>query len=500
MTQSRFPHAIFFVFGLLVTLIGVSATRAQEQDVQLKANILKFIDASRTSNLAELRSVTTQAFKQADLPRYAILAKLGSVSDVNLGEIESLLSNLTVVSVDAEHEHGSSSWTFSIDVSKRILAAQLEHAEVLGPAKVISGSARHHHSWGGSRRPVVLDCDQAPAACNKDPRLVEFFYATDRSVTITNNIASLDPSAPRSGKLTYGVAAVHIPEDHEPGRIELPSEWHFISFEFKSPLDEKKHFSIRRLAATSLDDWKQLLKLQVEATNKTALIFVHGFNTGFEEALYRNAQIMWDLQYQGVSVLFSWSSKGKVQDYLYDQDSADIAQPEFIDLLGQLHDSGIERVDIIAHSMGNRVVLPALDQIASVSSPIKIRQLIMAAPDVARDKFMIQLPLAQKVVEGSTLYASSTDKALIASTHLADFPRAGMIPAAGPVILPNLDTIDVTAVGDEIFGLNHSVFATNRAVMDDLKLLIINEMKLPRLSQVRRFPDPPQQPTYWKYK
>ena len=75
MTQSRFPHAIFFVFGLLVTLIGVSATRAQEQDVQLKANILKFIDASRTSNLAELRSVTTQAFKQADLPRYAILAK-----------------------------------------------------------------------------------------------------------------------------------------------------------------------------------------------------------------------------------------------------------------------------------------------------------------------------------------------------------------------------------------------------------------------------------------
>ncbi len=33
-----------------------------------------------------------------------------------------------------------------------------------------------------------------------------------------------------------------------------------------------------------------------------------------------------------------------------------------------------------------------------------------------------------------------------------------------------------------------------------LKLLIINEMKLPRLSQVRRFPDPPQQPTYWKYK
>ena len=107
MTQSRFPHAILFVFGLfLVTLIGVSAIRAQEQDVQLKTNVLKFIDASRTSNLAELRSVTTQEFKQADLPRYAILAKLGSVSSVNLGEMESPLSNLTVVSVDAEHEHG----------------------------------------------------------------------------------------------------------------------------------------------------------------------------------------------------------------------------------------------------------------------------------------------------------------------------------------------------------------------------------------------------------
>jgi hypothetical protein len=74
-----------------------------------------------------------------------------------------------------------------------------------------------------------------------------------------------------------------------------------------------------------------------------------------------------------------------------------------------------------------------------------------------------------------------------------------MVFANGPVLLPNLDTIDVTAIGDEILGLNHTVFATNRAVMDDLKLLLINGMKLPRLSQVRKFPEPPLASAYWKY-
>jgi esterase/lipase superfamily enzyme len=495
-------------FLILFTLQSDALHAANDADrTALEQNISKFVEGIRTSDLAKVKSATSRGYRPDGQPQYAILSRLGQVTDVELGE-ERRLSKQTIIEAEVRHASGASSWNFSIQDGSRILAAEMTSADVYGaktptaPSKVTTKhSTRYHRRYSsGYRRPVVVQsCESAPSSCNLDARLVEFFYATDRNIKITNNVSTLDTNAPRSGILTYGVAGVRIPEDHEPGKIELPSEWHFIGFDYKSATDEQKHFSIKRLAATSYDDWKDLIKRQADQSENRALIFVHGFNTGFEDALYRNAQIVWDLQYQGVSVLFSWSSKGKVRDYGYDQDSADIAQPEFVELLTKLHDSGIEHIDIIAHSMGNRVVLPALGQLATGSNPVRVRQLVMAAPDVARDKFMIQLPLAQKIVDGATLYASSADKALIASAELADFPRAGMVSANGPVLLPNLDTIDVTAIGDEILGLNHTVFATNRAVMDDLKLLLINGMKLPRLAQVRKFPEPPQPPSYWKY-
>lgn len=506
----KLSHVIASLSFLILFALHPDPVRAAATDADqtaLEQTIASFVEGVRTSDPAKVKSTTAEGYRSDDQPKYAILSRLGQVTDVELGD-ERRFANQTLIDADVRHADGSSSWTFSIQDGRRILAAEMTSADVYGartptaPAKTPRKGAGHYHRRysSGYQRPVMQSCESSPRSCNQDARLVEFFFATDRNIKITNNISTLDTDAPRLGILSYGVAAVRIPEDHEPGQIELPSEWHFLSFDYKSATDDTKHFSIKRLAATSYDDWKELIKRQADQSQNRALIFVHGFNTGFEDALYRNAQIVWDLQYQGVSVLFSWSSKGKVRDYNYDQDSADIAQPEFAELLTKLHDSGIEHIDIIVHSMGNRVVLPALDQLAQRSNSVRVRELVMAAPDVARDKFMIQLPLAQKIVDGATLYASSADKALIASAELNDFPRAGMVFANGPVLLPNLDTIDVTAIGDEIFRLNHTVFATNRAVMDDLKLLLINGMKLPRLAQVRKFPEPPLAATYWKYK
>lgn len=502
-------HVIASLSLLFVFTLQSDALRAATDADQtaLEQNIATFVEGVRTTDPAKVMSATSRGYRADNQPSYAILSRLGQVTDAEPGD-EKRFAKQTIIEAMVRHANGTSSWSFSIQDGSKILAAEMTGADVYGaapqkaPAKATTKhSARYHRQYSSARpnRTVVQSCESSPGSCNQDARLVEFFFATDRNIKITNNVSTLDTDAPRSGLLTYGVAGVRIPEDHQPGQIELPSEWHFLSFDYKSATDDSKHFSIKRLAATSYDDWKELVKRQAEQSQNSALIFVHGFNTGFENALYRNAQIVWDLQYQGVSVLFSWSSKGKVRDYNYDQDSADIAQAEFAELLTKLRDSGIEHIDVIVHSMGNRVVLPALDRLAERSDPVRVRQLVMAAPDVARDKFMIQFPLAKKIVDGATLYASSADKALIASAELNDFPRAGMVFANGPVLLPNLDTIDVTAIGDEIFGLNHTVFATNRAVMDDLKLLLINGMKLPRLTQVRKFPEPPLASTYWKY-
>jgi hypothetical protein len=87
----------------------------------------------------------------------------------------------------------------------------------------------------------------------------------------------------------------------------------------------------------------------------------------------------------------------------------------------------------------------------------------------------------------------------MASKVLAIYPRAGDVPDDGPVVLPDLDTIDVTAIGDEFLGLNHTEFATNRSVMDDLKILLDSQKRASRLNQIKAYPETLAGPHYWRY-
>jgi esterase/lipase superfamily enzyme len=303
----------------------------------------------------------------------------------------------------------------------------------------------------------------------------------------------------RSTNLGFGAASVRIPEDHKIGRIELPVKWSFLGYTiYEGSFSETKHFAIRKVAPLSPEQWGKIAS--AKSAQKQALVFVHGYNTSFEDALYRNAQIIWDLQYPGLSVLFSWASAGNAADYFYDRDSANLARDGFVKVLKLLRDTyRFEKVDVIAHSMGNLVVLDALSNYARTSNPVKIGQLIMAAPDVDKDQFLQMEPEVRKITKGMTLYASSADKALALSRVPARVPRAGDVPADGPIILPDMETIDVTAIGDEIFGLDHNVFASNRSIIDDIKLLITLGMRPPRLAQIRAIPDPPSLPRYWRY-
>ena len=125
---------------------------------------------------------------------------------------------------------------------------------------------------------------------------------------------------------------------------------------------------------------------------------------------------------------------------------------------------------------------------------------MMAAPDVDRDQFRTLAPMAKAIVGGMTLYASSADRTMALSRTLAGgIPRAGDVPTDGPIILQNVETIDVTAVGEDIFGLNHNVFAASRDVMEDISALLRLNLPPPRLTQIRAVPEPPAAPRYWRY-
>jgi esterase/lipase superfamily enzyme len=236
--------------------------------------------------------------------------------------------------------------------------------------------------------------------------------------------------------------------------------------------------------------------------SRTALVFVHGFNTTFDQAALRFAQIVWDLQFRGAPVLYSWPSRGGLLHYLYDRDSTLSSRLHFLELLKILQrDAGIENVHILAHSMGNMIVLDALSQAAHQPASQALAEIILAAPDVPTASFESWIATIRGFARGLTLYASSQDKALLASRKASAGPRAGDVSSEGPIVLAGLDSIDVSAIGAEIFGLNHTVFASNRSLIDDIGRIINSGIRPVhvRSPQIRGMPPSVEPPRYWRY-
>jgi esterase/lipase superfamily enzyme len=353
-----------------------------------------------------------------------------------------------------------------------------------------------------------------------EPNIVDFFYATNRkqwdfepslegnppatSTTNGNRVftsngwtAVRDYSGERNSELAFGAVRVRVPEGHQIGKLELPSGIISLIFKDDNDPDPTKYFTIRSIVKTDEARWIQSLS---STKTKRALIFVHGFNTRFRAAVFRTAQIVWDLQFKGTAVLFSWPSRGEIADYFYDEKSALGSRDAFLRVVDNLRKAGFNRIDVIAHSMGNLVAVDALSISAVSRSPAAIAQLIMAAPDVDKDMFIQAIPKVAKVAKGLTLYASANDKALLLSKRVAgNIPRAGDVPRSGPIVMRSLSTIDVSVIGGELFGLNHSTFATTRNILNDLKILLENGTPAPRLAEIRGFPEPPKKATYFRY-
>lgn len=92
-----------------------------------------------------------------------------------------------------------------------------------------------------------------------------------------------------------------------------------------------------------------------------------------------------------------------------------------------------------------------------------------AAPDIDADVFRHLAANFQSVADRITLYASSKDKALIASRKFRQNPRAGD-SGSSITIVGKVDTIDATAVDTEWLG--HSYYGDNRSVLSDIFSLI----------------------------
>lgn len=212
------------------------------------------------------------------------------------------------------------------------------------------------------------------------------------------------------------------------------------------------------------NDFSKLRDAALATACKCALVFVHGYNTTFAFAAKRMAQLQADLKYEGRPILFSFGAAGRLNDYINDTEASELAVPALNQLLTTLVKAGVT-VDVIAHSMGVRLALRAMND----SNVPALRYLILAAPDVDGAAFLRLSEKALPHVKRLTVYTSKFDVAMSASAAFHNGrPRVGEgLSAKVAGNLSGVEIIDATQRATDPYA--HSYFAESGVMINDIR-------------------------------
>lgn len=225
---------------------------------------------------------------------------------------------------------------------------------------------------------------------------------------------------------------------------------------------------IDRLAAE-----KWLNRRVRKSSDGSVLVFIHGFNNHFEDAVFRFAQIVHDSGTRSVPVLVSWPSRGSLLAYGYDRESTNYTRNAVERLFQYLaRDPEVREVSILAHSMGNWLALESLRQMAIRNDglPAKFKNVMLASPDVDVDVFRSQIEDMGRQRPRFTLFVSRDDRALAVSSRVwGGVSRLGAInPELSPykeVLAANgITVIDLTKINADD-DLHHTKFAESPEIV-----------------------------------
>ena len=287
-----------------------------------------------------------------------------------------------------------------------------------------------------------------------DTRAIEIYYATNR-----------DTFGVTLGKeVTYGITKVNVPKRHPVGKIETTTD---------PREDTHKYFRVMQDKTLSAADWLD----QIRKENQWGvLVFVHGFNVKYDEAIFRAAQLAYDLKFQGKVILWSWPAgsgsgflDGKLLNRTYENNrknaEATINQvSDFAKILAGLNIP----VHVLVHSMGHQVIVPALAKITDDIKRPFIDELILNAPDIDSKQFENAVPLLKKISHRITLYCSYHDNAMVASQALNGGTRMGACDH-----VDGIDVVNVSEVDDPgISGLGHGYYSSRAILTDVFQVLL----------------------------
>jgi esterase/lipase superfamily enzyme len=271
-------------------------------------------------------------------------------------------------------------------------------------------------------------------------------------------------SGERGRQLSLAAVDVSIPPDttRQSGTVQWPK---------RLPPDPRKDFAVTRVEAMSVPQVREWL--HKDSHQGRVLVFIHGFNNRFADAVFRFAQIAHDSRANAAPILFTWPSRGSVFDYVYDRESANYSRTALErGLKALVSDPDVKDITVLAHSMGTWLTVEALRQMAirEGNIPPKIKNVVLASPDLDVDVFAKQWTEMGTKRPKFTIFISQDDKALAISRLLSGgVNRVGAInPAEEPyrsaIERAGITVIDLTKLksGD---ALNHGKFAESPEIV-----------------------------------
>jgi esterase/lipase superfamily enzyme len=268
--------------------------------------------------------------------------------------------------------------------------------------------------------------------------------------------------------LHFGKRIVRIPLSHRPGELGSPL-WRRLL----TGVDDRLTLDPATVLSEDafVRDVRSFLGT-LDPADRNVLVYIHGFNTSFDEAAKRAAQLGFDLKVPGITAFYSWPSLANITAYVGDLSRIEASEQMLADFLVKtttLVQRG--KVHLIAHSMGNRGLLAAMHRAttqAALRTGARFGQVFLAAPDVDARSFAQLASVYPLAAEHTTLYVADQDKALLALEWATAEARAGGAPPV--LVLPGIDTVRVR--GWSLFRLGHSYVAEDASVLRDIRTVL----------------------------